>query len=288
LGTRLTKRKPLRKLVVEGAPDAIVSVISDFGQLAVVPRLTRPQPPVITVISDLVTIHRGWLSPQADLLLVPTQPAYDACRRYKVPPEKLRLVGYPMRTHLFCRDASPRSPMVPGGLRILLMGGSSGTGRLDEQIVALAGAGLRLELIAVCGKNGRLQRRLAEMAPQLPAGVTLEVLGYTDQVPQLMQSADVLVTKAGPSTLFEAVACQLPAILTAHLPGQEGGNARFFEQAGVAVSSTSPAHTARLAAAFIADPSRLDRLRQPTLAAQTCAASASIAQIILTTARASR
>ena len=83
LGTRLTKRKPLRQLVVEGAPDAIVSVISDFGQLAVVPRLARPQPPVITVISDLVTIHRGWLSPQADLLLVPTQPAYDACRRYK-------------------------------------------------------------------------------------------------------------------------------------------------------------------------------------------------------------
>src|SRR5205085_7073245 len=136
-------------------------------------RLTRPQPPVITVISDLVTIHRGWLSPQADLVLVPTQPAYDACRRYKVPAEKLRLVVYPMRTHLFCQHAPALAPKVPGGLRILLMGGSSGTGRMDEQIAALAGAGLKLELIAICGKNGRLQRRLSEMAAHLPPGVKL-------------------------------------------------------------------------------------------------------------------
>ena len=80
--------------------------------------------------------------------------------------------------------------------------------------------GLRLELTAVCGKNGRLMRRLQELAGSLPPGVTLDVLGYTDQIPQLMKAADVLITKAGPSTLFEAVACQLPAILTAHLPSR--------------------------------------------------------------------
>ena len=201
VGTRLTKRKPLRQLLVEGAPDAIVTVISDLGQLAVVPRLMPRQPPVITVISDLVTIHRGWLSPQADLLLVPTQPAYDACRRYKVPPEKLMLVGYPMRSHLFCGQP-PAEPEPAAGLRVLLMGGSSGSGRLEEQVAALAGAGLPLALTVVCGKNLGLQRRLAAMAAGFPPEVKLEVLGYTDQIPQLMKSADVLVTKAGPSTLF--------------------------------------------------------------------------------------
>ena len=169
---------------------------------------------------------------------------------------------------------------------MLLMGGASGSGRMDEQIAALAGAGLTLELTAVCGKNAGLQRRLAEMAAHLTPGVKLEVLGYTDQIPLLMKAADVLITKAGPSTLFEAVACQLPAILTAHLPGQEGGNAQYFEQAGVGVRSTSPAHTARLVAAFTADPGQLTGLRQPALAARTCAASATIAGIILEAASA--
>ena len=281
VGSRLTRRTPLRRLVVEEAPDVIVSVISDLGQLGVLPTMARRRPPVVTVVSDLVNIHRGWLSPQADLILVPTEPAYEACRRYKVPLEKLKLVGYPVRSHLFCQEALAAGPRLPGGLRILFMGGSSGSGRMEDHIAALVAAGVRLEITAVCGKNGRLQRRLAALAAEAPAGVKLEPLGYTERIPQLMREADVLITKAGPSTLFEAIVCRLPAILTAHLPGQEGGNAQFFERAGVAVSSSGPAHTARLAASFAADPSLLDRLRQPQLAQQTCAATPRIAEIIL-------
>ena len=41
-----------------------------------------------------------------------------------------------------------------------------------------------------------------------------------------------LISSIAMATVFEAIACQLPVILTAHLPGQEGGNAEFFEQQG--------------------------------------------------------
>jgi 1,2-diacylglycerol 3-beta-galactosyltransferase len=286
VASRLTRRSALRQLLDE-PPDVLVSVIPDVGQLGAVPRVTRNKPPVIMVVSDLVSIHRAWLSPQADLVLVPTEPALAAFSRYNVPAHKLQLVGYPMRSGLFCPpDQPPRQP-PQGALKVLFMGGSSGSGRMKGHIQQLVSAGLQLEITAVCGKNLRLQRQLAQIAAQTPRGLNLNVLGYTDQIPQLMHASDLLITKAGPSTVFEAIACQLPVILTSHLPGQEGGNAEFFEQQGVALRSSSPSETARMVARFVADPRRLERLRRPDLAAQTCQATPKIAEIILRAAETS-
>ncbi len=286
VAARLTRRSALNQLLRE-PPDVLVSVIPDVGQLAVVPRVLRNKPPVIMVVSDLVSIHRAWLSPQADLVLVPTEPAYAAFQRYKVPPHKLQLVGYPMRSGLFCQPGQPPRQLPRGALKVLFMGGSSGSGGMLSHIEQLLSTGLRLELTAVCGKNARLQRQLAPLAAHTAPGMTLNVLGYTDQIPQLMQTSDVLISKAGPSTVYEAIACQLPVILTAHLPGQEGGNAQFFERQGVALRSSGPAETARLVASFVADPRRLARLRQPALAERTCQATPKIAEIILKAAETS-
>jgi len=279
--SRLTRRAALRQLLSEDPPDVLVSVIPDVGQLTAVARVLPHKPPVIMVVSDLVSIHRAWIPPQADLVVVPTEPALAACRRYRWPEHKLQLVGYPMRTALFCGPEQPARRAPQGALRVLFMGGSSGSGRMKAHIDRLATTGLRLEVTAVCGKNTRLQRQLAPLADHPPRGFKLNVLGYTDQVPQLMHAADVLITKAGPSTVFEAVACQLPSILTSYLPGQEFGNAEYFEQEGVALRARSPAETARLVAGFVADPARLERLRQPALAERTCQATPKIAEIIL-------
>jgi 1,2-diacylglycerol 3-beta-galactosyltransferase len=54
-------------------------------------------------------------------------------------------------------------------------------------------------------------------------------------MPDFMRAADVLVTKAGPGTIAEALNAGLPIILFAKLPGQEDGNVSFVvdEQLGV-------------------------------------------------------
>ena len=274
VGSRFTRRAALHRLVEGEAPDVIVNVIADLGQLKVLPRVARaagrPAPPVVTVISDLVNIHRGWLAPQAAVVVVPTEPAYEACRRYGVPADRLRLLGFPIRSHLFCRANEPNGHQPENGLRVLAMGGSSGSGRLVEDVRQLVASGLRLDLTVICGKNAGLQQKLEPLAAGQAGRCRVRVLGYTDHVPELMRAAEVLLTKAGPSTMFEAVATQLPSIITAHLPGQESGNAAYFARAGVAVEAHSPADTVRLVARFVEDPSRLAAMRNPELARQTC------------------
>jgi 1,2-diacylglycerol 3-beta-galactosyltransferase len=288
VGSRFTRRAALHRLVEGETPDVIVNVIADLGQLHVLPRVARASgraaPPVVTVISDLVNIHRGWLAPQAAVVVVPTDPAYDACRRYGVPADRLRRLGYPIRSHLFCRPAEAERPSREHGLRVLAMGGSSGSGRLVEDVRQLLASAGPLDLTVICGKNAGLQHKLEALAAGQNGRSRMRVLGYTDHIPELMRAADVLVTKAGPSTMFEAVASQLPSIITAHLPGQESGNAAYFARAGVAVEAPTPADTARLVRQFAADPARLQALRNPALAREACQGAQQVAAAIMETA----
>src|SRR5260370_34685230 len=55
-----------------------------------------------------------------------------------------------------------------------------------------------------------------------------------------MHAADVIITKAGPGTICEALACNLPIILSGYVPGQEEGNVDFVVSNGVGVIARNP------------------------------------------------
>jgi 1,2-diacylglycerol 3-beta-galactosyltransferase len=284
LGRRLTRRAALRQLCAPRPPDAIVRLISDLGQLSALHARLPQLPPVIAVITDPLSIHQAWVTGLEDHFLVATAEAISSLRHMGVGAERVTRVGFPIRSHLFCADGSEAGPGTPRPdelLRVLLMGGSSGAGRMLADAQALLAARLPLALTAVCGKNERLARRMRRLRDEDHGPARLSVLGYTDDVPRLMRGADLIITKAGPGTVFEAVACQLPVIINGHLPGQEEGNSDLFARLGVACVSDDPAETVRLVRGFLADPDRLAALRNPALARETCVATGRVARHIL-------
>jgi 1,2-diacylglycerol 3-beta-galactosyltransferase len=58
------------------------------------------------------------------------------------------------------------------------------------------------------------------------------VLGFVDNMAEWMAAADVVVTKAGPATISEALCAGLPLLITWFLPGQERGNVEWLVDAG--------------------------------------------------------
>src|SRR5260370_34460036 len=54
-------------------------------------------------------------------------------------------------------------------------------------------------------------------------------------MPEMMHASDVIITKAGPGTISEALACGLPIILNSYVPGQEEGNVDFVLRNDVGV-----------------------------------------------------
>jgi 1,2-diacylglycerol 3-beta-galactosyltransferase len=105
------------------------------------------------------------------------------------------------------------------------MGGGEGGGNIYEYIVALSKGNLDIQLIVVTGRNQSLKKRLEENSFKFR--FPMKVYGFTDEISDIMGASDLIITKAGPGTIREAVSKSLPIILTSFLPGQEKGNVDY-------------------------------------------------------------
>ena len=81
----------------------------------------------------------------------------------------------------------------------------------------------RGHLIVVCGRNKAVRDKLEGHGWPIP-DFKPTILGFVDNIDEYMTAADIIVTKAGPGTIAEAMIKGLPVLLTSFLPGQEEGN----------------------------------------------------------------
>ncbi|MGA2490151.1 MAG: glycosyltransferase [Anaerolineales bacterium] len=247
-------RRAARRLVSDHHSDMLVSVhplVNSFALKA----LRKDRPPFVTVVTDLVSTHALWFDQRADLILVPTEMARQNAIQYDMPPDKVRVVGQPvsqrcsapvgdkalLRKHL----GWPQAKKV-----ILLVGGGEGMGPLAEMARAIDESGLDVCLIIVAGRNSKLEAELKEQTWENQAFI----YGFTHDMADFMRAADVIVTKAGPGTIAEALNAELPIILYAKLPGQEDGNVDFVLSEGVGVWAPEPLAVVRALTRWICRP----------------------------------
>jgi len=233
-------RHAIRELVSRHPCDLLVSV----HPLAAAPTLRAlggQHPPFITVVTDLVTTHAFWYHRQSDLCLVPTEAARQRAIRNGLRPDIVQVVGLPVADR-FCHPPANKSSLrkqygwpVDRTL-ILLVGGGEGMGPLEKTAAAIADSGLRASLIVITGRNKSLRARLQERKWEIPT----YIYGFVREMPDFMQAADILVTKAGPGTISEALNAGLPMVLYSRLPGQEDGNVSFITIEGAGVWAPNP------------------------------------------------
>ena len=120
----------------------------------------------------------------------------------------------------------------------LLMGGSMGFGNTDILLKELLQVcAVKDRIICVCGRNAKQKEQIDELYKDSEVVVTI---GYTDQVPLLMDACDVLFTKPGGLTSTEALIKNIPLIHTAPIRGVEDRNARFFKERGMSFCDDNP------------------------------------------------
>src|SRR5581483_5653436 len=173
--------------------------------------------------TDLGKVHESWLTPQADAVVVPAREVYERALSRGVPSERLRMLGQPI--HPKFDDVTGNKAQLRAQLGLpqdefvtLLMAGGEGGGKLLQAAMRLGKARLPMHLVVICGRNETMRAKIEEAAQTLPTPMT--VLGFTNKIPELMRAADLLLTKAGPGTLAEANAAQLPVVVYDYVPGQ--------------------------------------------------------------------
>jgi len=278
-------RERLRDLFLNYRPDVIVSVHPLLNHAALRARSDAKlnDVPVITVVTDLGRVHEGWLVPEVDAVVVPAREVYQRARERGIPTERIYHLGHPV--HPKFEDVSNSKQQCRAHLGLpsektvaLLMAGGEGGGKLLPTTLALAKSKLPLHMVVVTGRNAALRAKLNELAPSLPTPMT--ILGYCDNVPELMRAADLLVTKAGPGTIAEASLAEVPVVVYDFIPGQEFGNLEYVRTNGIGVVALTTNDVVRSVRRIVANLERLQSMRDRQASVAPRGSSRRIASLI--------
>jgi 1,2-diacylglycerol 3-beta-galactosyltransferase len=256
-------------------PDLVVSVHPLMQQvpLSVLARRARraaadggappAPPPFATVVTDLTTCHNTWFDGRVDACFVPTPECARRAGRMGVPAARVVMHGLPIRpsfgrvpgTKAAVRKRLGMDPALP---TVLLVGGGEGMGAMRATVDALAAAppAAGVQVVAVCGRNAKLKADL-ERTPW-PRSVRVVPTGFVSNMEAWMAAADVVVTKAGPGTIAEAITSGLPLLLNGFIPCQEAGNVPFVVGRGCGSFERDPARAAATLARWLAPAGAAD------------------------------
>jgi 1,2-diacylglycerol 3-beta-galactosyltransferase len=108
----------------------------------------------------------------------------------------------------------------------------------------------------------------------------MTVLGFRNDVPELMRAADLLVTKAGPGTIAEASVAEVPVVVYDYVPGQERGNLDYVRTNGIGVVALTTAEVVQSVKRIVHSQERLAKMRAQQTAVAPRGSSRRIAELI--------
>ncbi len=167
------------------------------------------------------------------------------------PQSKVVLTGNPVRAELLGRQENFRS--TGEKFRLLVLGGSQGAHRVNELVVGALCQGLAGKEIEVFHQTGAQDEEWVRKA-YAEAGISATVSGFITEMAKAYARADLVVSRAGATTLAELAALGKPAILIPYpyaADDHQSTNARFLADGGAAlVFAEKELDEARLAEAL--------------------------------------
>lgn len=149
-------------------------------------------------------------------------------------------------------------------LTLLLTSGSFGLGHQEKILTLLETIHEKVQCFVVCGNNKALFDALKAKSWKFP----VQILGFVDFMPELMEASDLVLAKSGGSTTTESLAKGLPMIIMDPIPGQETRNAALLKASGASFCVENPEQILTIVNAVLNNPALLEekKMRIQTLA----------------------
>jgi UDP-N-acetylglucosamine:LPS N-acetylglucosamine transferase len=246
--------------------------------------------PLVTVVTDpCYGFWRGWACDDVQQYYVASDDARQQLIDYGVGSHKIKVFGMPVHSRFVpCETDEKRAlrqqmGLDPDKFTLFMNAGWVGGGNIPNiyESLVTSGAEMDIQTVFLAGNNERLLQDAHEMARA--ASFPVKVLGYSDEIEQLMNASDVMVSKLGGLTTFEALACQLPIIgdaVTEPMP-QEAQTASYIERTGTGVLLKRPDQIVSVVKSLIDSPEQYQALREATRRHGKVKASDNIAQDVL-------
>ena len=244
------------------APDAVLC--THFMPLELIANASarkRRSLPLFGIVTDYAA-HALWYCAGVKAYYVATEEArHQLCRKGQ-PESAIAITGIPVHA-AFARCCTPAEGRALLGLRAdlpaaLVLSGGYGVGPTVELLRACATDQPPCQFIVVAGRNPELEQAAREAV----AGtrLTVQVRGFVSNINELMDAADLVISKPGGLTTAESLAKGRPMLIVDPIPGQEQRNAEWLLENGAAMRLHEVADAPWKLRALLSNRAQLDAM----------------------------
>ncbi len=250
-------------LLCDQSPDLVIN--THFLPAEIIAHLRREQKcriPQVTVTTDFEA-HRLWVNQPCEHYYTATQESAIGLSAWGIAPEDITATGIPIHPVLAepkDRGAVLRRQGLSGDRPIVLqLAGGFGVGPIERIYRSLLAIDRPLEIVVVSGRNTEAKQQLE--AVEAPSRHRTRVLGFTDQMDELLCAADLVVSKPGGLTTSETLARGAAMVIVDPIPGQESRNSDFLLENSAAIKVNNLAVLGHKIQSLLSEPGRLEQLK---------------------------
>ncbi len=239
-------------------PDVIVTTHPMFtAPLNAVIATSKQNIPFITVVTDLVNVHRMWFNDGSELICVPTNYARADALENDIPEERIQVTGVPVNPSISQETQEAAALRANLGWRedmiTALIVGSKRVNNLPEVLHILNHSGFPIQWAIVAGGDNHLYKWMENNEWH---GLT-HLYNYLDNLAPLMCASDFIISKAGGLIVTESLACGLPLLFVDVTPGQEEGNADYVIKNNAGEWAKSPLEALEILCHWLANGQKI-------------------------------
>ena len=263
--------RPFVKLLRQYHPDLIVCThflpAEIVSWLKAKERLSSRQ---VIIVTDF-DVHAMWLVHHYEHYFVAVDEARVYLEALGIPASKITVSGIPIDP-VFAVQKDKQEMRAKHGLAldrttILLSAGGFGVGSVDALVSALLPLQHPAQIVAICGRNEELKKRLSRLAARIKpdATVILKPFSYTNEMDELMTASDIVLGKPGGLTTSEALAKGLVFVIVNPIPGQEERNSDHLLEGAVAIRCNNLPTMSYKLDRLLGDPQRFKSMQSNAL-----------------------
>jgi processive 1,2-diacylglycerol beta-glucosyltransferase len=209
-------RRYIGRFIDEERPDILLSVhpmMNHFLQRFI--KEEQMGIPCYTLLTDpFPPFWRGWSSPYVDRYFVATDEALQALTATGISAWRIERVAMPVRPEFVPATGAEilqfRAALnIDNASVILINGGARGGGPLMKIYETIRKAAVHANILVVCGRNAQLRDRIDRIRD-----AKTRTFGFVEDVYRYVAAADIVVTKPGALSAYEALACKVPILFT--------------------------------------------------------------------------
>ncbi len=211
-------RKRIEKILEEKKIDIVISTFPVCSKyVSVYKKVKNTNLKLYTYITD-VEVNQEWLTDETDAYFVASDETKWQMMQNGVSSNRIKVVGIPVKREF------KKTSFEKGKNEILVMGGGLGLLPAMEETLENLAKHQEIHITLLTGKNQKMFEKYYGKYSNM------KVVGYTDKVYEYLEKAELILTKAGGITLFEAIHSKTPMYVLNPFLSQEIGNAKFIEK----------------------------------------------------------